>query len=436
MGVRDCSFTTPAGRTHRAPLLCLLLALACPAVHAAGSSADGPAMRSVAIAPPERGVDNAMGAEAGASVVSGEVQAEAERSGPGAPVPPAESGNGNPRNGQDEAEIAERQAARERLIEESCRDERDRPASWMDRTHSYLNQLLCEPAAWFDGFFGDPRAFEETPVGTFFRLRTEVLWDETDDVRVRARLMANVSLPRVSDRLRLLVFRDEDLRGEFDEDSRVDRSDRRTRLGLRYLARERSRSRFDVDATLRANFNSLNPVVRARYRSTRLLSDSTLGRYTQTAFWEGDEGFGSSTRLDWEWIVDRRTQLRWSGQGTFSESSDGVDWGSSLVAYRQLDRRSAIRSEVGVSGATRRPNFVTDEYFVNFRYRRSFLRPWLFYELQPERAWPRDHESENRRDDWRFTATLEVQFENEPARRERIARDRELGRNTAVSPRD
>jgi hypothetical protein len=320
-------------------------------------------------------------------------------------------------------EQEERQAARERLIEESCRDERDRPASWMDRTHSYVNQRLCEPAAWFDGFFGDPRSFEETPVGTFFRLRNEVRWDETDDYRLRLRLMANISLPRVSDRLRLLVFRDEDLRGEFDDDARLEASDTRTRLGLRFIARDKTRSRFDVDTTLRANLRSLNPVVRARYRYTQPLSDDTQGRFTQVAFWEGQEGFGTTSRLDWEWFIDRRTQLRWTGQGTFSESTDGVDWASSIVGFQQLDARSAIRSELGVSGATRRPRFETDEYFVNFRYRRSFLRRWLFYELQPERAWPRDRESGGRRGDWRFTVTLEIQFENEPSRLQRVRRN-------------
>jgi hypothetical protein len=318
----------------------------------------------------------------------------------------------------EQAEQREVQEARERLIEMSCFDPRQSD-SWMDRTHSYLSQRLCEPAAWFDGFFGDPRAFEETPVGTFFRLRNEVHWDETEGVRLRARLMANVSLPRVSNRLRLLVFRDEDLRGDFDEEPRLDGSETRTRLGLRFIGRDRESSAFDVDATVRANLTSLNPVLRARYRHTRPFTDRTQGRFTQMAFWERDDGVGTTTRLDWEWFLDRNTQVRWTGQGTLSEQSDGVDWASSLVGFRQVDRRSAVRAEVGIAGATRRPGFHTDEYFVNLRYRRSVLRPWLFYELQPARAWPRDAEERKRRGDWRFTATLEIQFENEPSRRER-----------------
>src|SRR5690554_1557537 len=64
---------------------------------------------------------------------------------------------------EEDRERAEHQARQQQLMEVSCRDDLSRPASWLDLTHSYLNQRLCEPAAWFDGFFGDPRTLEESP---------------------------------------------------------------------------------------------------------------------------------------------------------------------------------------------------------------------------------------------------------------------------------
>jgi hypothetical protein len=45
---------------------------------------------------------------------------------------------------------------REALIDQSCREEPFRHGTWLDRTHSYINERLCEPAAWFDGFFRRP----------------------------------------------------------------------------------------------------------------------------------------------------------------------------------------------------------------------------------------------------------------------------------------
>jgi hypothetical protein len=313
------------------------------------------------------------------------------------------------------------EANRAKLMQISCRDDRNRPDSWLDRTHSYLNERLCEPAAWFDGFFGDDRALEETPVGTFFRLRNELRWDETEGLRDRIRFSANISLPGASHRLRLLLTRDEDVNGEFEQYLPVEDTDKQTRVGVRYNLSERLRSRLDVDATIKASLDAVSPVIRGRYRQVEQLTDNSFGRFTQIVYWQGGDGFGTTSRADWEWFRSYDTQLRLSGQGTWSEESGGLDWRSSVTGFRQLDPRTAIRTELGAIGYTD-PRFETDEYFLNFRYRRAFLRPWLFYELQPERAWVLDDESGNRRGDWRFILTLEVQFENEPARKEREER--------------
>ena len=318
--------------------------------------------------------------------------------------------------GEDE----ERQARRERLMEVSCRDEQGRPESWLDRSHSYLSQRLCEPAAWFDGFFGDARSFEETPVGTFIRLRNSLQWDETEGWGFGLKVRANILLPRVSERVRLLVTRDDLDEGFEDSASFADR-DERTRLGLRFIASEKNRSQLDIDGTIGVSGGSLNPRVRARYRYVRGLSETTLARATQSVFWERDEGLGTTSRLDWEWLPSRDRLLRWTGRGTFSEASEGVDWRTSLIGFQQLNSRTAVRLEGGLFGYTS-PDFEVEEYFVAFRFRRQFLRNWLFYELQPEYAWPLDEKTGQRRSDWRFTLTLEIQFENERSREYRLRR--------------
>lgn len=318
-------------------------------------------------------------------------------------------------------ETEQRQADQEELMERYCRDEEERPESWLDRSHSYISERLCEPAAWFDGFFGDARSFEETPVGTFIRVRNSLQWDEDSGWGHGLRVRASILLPRVSDRFRLLVSRDDDLSGEIrDEPALGDGSDR-TRLGLRFIASERSRSQLDFDGSIRVGSGGLNPELRSRYRYVYGLTDRTLLRATQSVFWQREDGFGTTSRLDWEWLQSRDGLLRWTGQGTVSEGSDGVDWRSAVIAFRQLDTRSALRGEVGVFGYTR-PSFEVEEYFVALRYRRQFFRRWLYYELQPEHAWPLDEATGNRRSDWRFSLTLEVQFENQPSRHRRLER--------------
>lgn len=299
------------------------------------------------------------------------------------------------------------------IMELSCRDDQGRPESWLDRTHSYVSRKLCEPAAWFDGFFGTSRAYEETPVGSFFRVRNSLVWDQSKDFGHEIRLSANISLPRLSERLRLLISRDESVEGEsdFDDPGREPGEEEETRLGLRFLLSEAGRTQFDVDGTVKVSSGGLNPRVRGRGRHTRGLTDTTLTRWTQTVFWERDDGFGTISRADWEWLPNQLTLVRLTGRGTLSEESEGIDWRTGLVGFRQLNDKTAIRSEIGAFGETG-SELDTEEVFINFRFRRSFLRDWLFYELQPERAWAVDEETGERRGDWRFILTLEVQFEN------------------------
>lgn len=321
----------------------------------------------------------------------------------------------------DVPEVQREQAAREELIEMSCRDDEDRPQGWLDQTHSYFNRQLCEPAAWFDGFFGDPRAFEETPVGTFVRLRNSAQWDERDGWTAGVRVRANVQLPRASERLRLLITSDDDLSGDFDQRPGVDDDENQTRLGLRFIASASARSQFDVDGTVRVSSGALNPRLRGRYRYVRGLSSSTLARATQAVFWERDEGLGTTSRLDWEWLPNRDSLLRVTGEGTYSEESDGVDWRGSVTGFRQLTPKTAVRAELGAFGYTS-PSFEAEEFFVALRFRRQFLRRWLFYELQPEYAWPLETVGGERRSDWRFRFTIEIQFENEQSRQRRLRR--------------
>ena len=313
----------------------------------------------------------------------------------------------------------------EDVVAMSCEMEDYRSDSWLDRTHAYLNRQLCGPAAWFDGFFGDRRADEETPVGSFFRLRNSLRWDESEDLDFNVKFSANIQLPRLSERVRLLISRDEDQPGVNNEsDNTSQDQDLETRLGLRFLLNQSDRTQYDLDGTVRVNTEGLNPRLRGRIRHAFGVADDTYVRLTQTGFWERRDGFGVGSRADLEWLPDDETLVRLTGSGTVSEATDGIDWRTGLIGFRQLNRITAIRSELGAfrrtDGSEKR-----EEIFLNFRFRRAFLRDWLFYEIQPEYAWPVDPVSGDRGSDWRMIFTLEIQFENEAHRQRRMREEEE-----------
>lgn len=301
--------------------------------------------------------------------------------------------------------------------EDPCDSKAVYGGTWLDRTHDYLaRNAICEPVVWFDSFFGDERFEEESLPTSFVRWRNDFRWDERDGFEYRTQLLSSIHLPKATRKLRLIITGESDENiteiipeelGEIggagrDEDNRLD-------VGLRYTVIEKPKSSFNLQASVRFDF-PLEPFARARYRYTHPLSDRSLARLTQTLFWEREDGFGETTRLDLERLLDERTLLRWANAATFSESTDGVEWGSNLGWFRQFDLKTAVNVDVGAEGETR-PDYEVTNYRITARYRRNFYRPWLFYELVPEVYWPLDEDTDERDTVTAFTLRLEVQFD-------------------------
>ncbi|MEE8429522.1 MAG: hypothetical protein V3S33_08490, partial [Gammaproteobacteria bacterium] len=215
-----------------------------------------------------------------------------------------------------------------------------------------------------------------------------------------SRTHANISLPNISRKLRLIIERERDGTDTLPEDAIGSGADE-VNVGLRYDLRNTQISRFSLSA-------SVHPSFKARYRYIMPISPNALARILQTGFWRGDDGWGQTSRLDLERQFTQSTYLRWTNSGTYSETSDGVDWFSELTWLNRLSARTAIRFDIGVSGLTD-PSFEPTEYLARFRFRRNIYRPWLFYELEPEIAWPVNDE-DNRRNDLAFTFRIEILF--------------------------
>ncbi|UCF31816.1 MAG: hypothetical protein JSV26_05270 [bacterium] len=289
-----------------------------------------------------------------------------------------------------------------------------REDTWLDRTHAYLTRELCEPAVWFDGFFGEERADEEGYPGTSARLRFGVRWSEDEDFTYPNQFLISTRLPKATSKLKLVIAG----RGEDDPthilpddpvDTGLDEQEeaRQGKVELRYDVRERSHSKFSINAGLRFDWPP-PPFVRARYRYTYPLNVNTLFRFIQTVFWEEEDGFGKTTRVDLDRRLSEPLLLRWSGSGTHSGISQGIDWGTELSLFHRLSERAAMTYEAGMSGYTQ-PETTIDEYKADVRFRRNFHRIWLFYELEPEVRWPRDVDG-SFKPVWALAFRIEVQF--------------------------
>lgn len=284
----------------------------------------------------------------------------------------------------------------------------------LDEYHAYMLGKIKGPTLWFDNFFGDRRIEEDDLPTSFVRLRTVARYTEGEGMTFPIRLRANLNLPRVNRRLHLVIFggnREEDRMREpddaIDSSLKTGEEEERTNLGLRYMLYKSLRERFHFGGGLSLGW-PLDYYGRMRYERLLHVGDNNLIRFTETGFWNSLIGFGETTRVDLEKIMDRGLTGRLSLFGTYSEEKTGLQWGVETSVFRQLSERSAIALDLGAYGLTE-PSARVGTYRIASRYRRNFLRPWLFFELEPEVLFPL-MDNGKRETVGVMTTVLEVQF--------------------------
>lgn len=247
-----------------------------------------------------------------------------------------------------------------------------------------MNTVFCEPALWFDSFYGSDRVIAEVS-GTYVRWRNDFILTEGQGLKFQTNLNFSIALPKISKRLQLTFEGDEDqdLQDVLPSDQTPQDSNT---LGFR----------FDVKETTRSNFNvsvSAKPRIRARYRYTYPVSERFLVRFTQEI--QNEKGVnGALSRLDFETAIPPAKLFRATTEGFVSEEFEGVDWAQAFSLFKRLSKKGSVSYEISAVGITQPESMVTN-YRIGMRYRRNIHRDWLFFEVTPDITWPVEL-SENR----------------------------------------
>lgn len=289
--------------------------------------------------------------------------------------------------------------------------------TWLDQIHGFVDKNLCEPAVWFDSFFGQEHTLEDVRPGAFVRWRNSARWTEGQgftylrDFSFRYRLP---NLDRLLKKARLVV----ESRSTADKfttqpgqavDPGLDPATgaRSPTVGVRADFLTLLRSLVSYDMGIKAHW-PLDPFARLRYQYTKTLGKAYLLRFNETALDRYIEGFTETSELDLEKKITTFTLLRWSNYATYSEGTAGVTWNTGISLFSQLTPKSAISYDTSMWGVSH-PDWVVQDYRIGSLYRRNFYRSWLFFELSPEVTWPKDVHG-RRNSTFAFTATLEAQF--------------------------
>jgi len=289
--------------------------------------------------------------------------------------------------------------------------------TWLDRVHALVQDKTCEPAVWFDNFFGTDHVLLDLRPGTFIILRNSARLTEGFDVTYATDFYLTLDLPkweRLLRKARLYIESGSDAdKYTFQPGHPVQPGiDRETGVsqpvvGVRVDPYIRPQALVSIDSGIKINMHP-DAFIRMRYQYSKAFGEVYLIRFSEIAMWQAVEHFSNTSQLDFERKINSFTLVRWGNSVTYTEDTPGVAWNTGISFFTQLTPRSAISLDTSMWGVND-PGWTIQNYRVGSLYRLNFYRPWLFFEIAPEVTWPKD-ESGHRESTYALMSTLEIRF--------------------------
>lgn len=282
-------------------------------------------------------------------------------------------------------------------------DPEDAPG-FIDAGHQWVCETVDQLAFQLDGFFRTELSEGEFEAS---RIRVRGGYEFASHGRSEpvTRFKLQLRLPGTEKRLRLFVDNFSQQQNEEDDsvaDADPDQRDGGLAGGFRYFLRVTDSIQTNIDAGVKFRYPP-EPFVKLRARRTFPLSERWLIRPSQWFFWELDEGFGETTRLD----VDRRcfetALLRFRQKATYSQTSNGLEFESAVIYYEQVRSDTGYRLSARIRGETKPQSVVTD-YGIFAQWRQAIYKDWLILEIEPNIRFPRLH-------DYEFSPGVAIVFE-------------------------
>lgn len=294
--------------------------------------------------------------------------------------------------------------------------------TWLDQVHDYVDRKLCQPAVWFDDFFGNDLVLEDVRPTMLVSLRNSARWTDGQGVDLIGHYRIRYRLPQMEKLLKKAKFYiiSESPADKFTTqpgkpvDPGVDPETgvRKPIIGVRVDFFTWLRSLVSIDTGIKVRV-PLDPFVRMRYQYTKPLGEAYLVRFTETLLYRYVEHFTETSQFDLERKMTTFTLIRWSNYVTYAEGTAGITWNTGISLLTQLSPKSAISYDTNMWGVNH-PAWHTQNYRVGIKYRKNFYRPWLFFELEPEVTWPKDASqtgyTSQKSHVYAFMATLEILF--------------------------
>jgi hypothetical protein len=274
----------------------------------------------------------------------------------------------------------------------------ERAIDAIDERHEQLSSRVLATADWLDSFFASERIdaeAQETRLVVGFSLFAEDSQGVKFDVASRFRL----SLPFMTERLQLVFSGDPD--DEIGTDT-VPRQELRRRLleqrertvtvGLRYQLRHTLLSNLSLRAGLRLRNDTPVLLLEPRYRQNVPLGPNWHFRFTQRFIAYTDDTYEIRTIFDLEHSLTEISDdlfFRLTAEGNWFSDGIGYEPALHLNLFQTLSPRRVLNYRISNFFQTR-PNYRRESTIISVLYRQMLGRDWLYGELAPQLAFPRE----------------------------------------------
>ncbi|MFD1619777.1 hypothetical protein [Thalassotalea marina] len=261
---------------------------------------------------------------------------------------------------------------------------------WMEKLHSTVSDSVFQSAVWFDNFFIDENSEQESPKTTArIRLGWEPKARDLGEFDTRFRI--KVKLPHLKDKVDLILSDDDDLDQSYlpleSVNAKPNNENDHFSAAVRITHSKSSNRRIES----RIGISGGDIFVRAKHERRLNWSENHSFKIEPSVYYFLDDGLGAKLLMEYDYQIDKTSQLRVNYSVRGSNSFSGIRWKHGFYRLKQLQQNAASIMALQVEGERNGENgFVIDKYTLSYRYRFSAVKEWLFFEIEPFVEWPEE----------------------------------------------
>jgi len=269
-----------------------------------------------------------------------------------------------------------------------------------DLARDYVESLNDGVDSFFMGAFFDDEIINDESSGSNGRLFFTTRRVQGGGVDYNAGINLKLVLPKTRDRFKLLI-ETEDNENSQKESNIINTAENVTySTAIRVEIREGKRWKSSWDNGIRW---SGKPVYFSRVRARRTdYFDEWRLRVLQSIEWRTDVKWGAKFDAGLLRPIDLHRHFRTGFTADYLLTDDFAELQASAAIFEQVSERAAMLYRISALGDTEHLTKVNN-YILTFSYRRKIYKSFVFAEVVPELAWPRE-------DDYEVTPAINFRF--------------------------